>query len=142
MLCALSSNAVAGKNVRHDDADNTYSYSYDAKDGQITKAQSSTIMGPDPHQVDFYTRIKANPGASVGKRLRGSITLSLYGDRMKVYHGAFRLVVKPETGPASVLSKKRHIVLKPAHGRRKATIRFNFDSPSGDYTMKGRFKAP
>jgi hypothetical protein len=134
--------AAAAITKRYDRSDNMFSFHYDSGNGQITSALSGRRLTRNRDRVDFFTYVTEREGAAQGRRLRGRISLRLYGRRAVRYDGRFRLVVRDETGAVAFRdSRDVDFVLRPRRGRRTRVLRWAFDLPTGDYTAVGRFRA-
>ena len=122
--------------------DNTMSFQYDAETGTMPLATSSMRFKRD-QKFAFTGYVRERPGAAVGRRLVGLVSVKLTADRRVAFDGRFRLVVLDSDGNvAHRASRSTRIVLRDAPGRRGETLRFPaFDLESDTYTVFGRFRS-
>lgn len=127
--------------VRRDRTDNTYTFTYDAEEGEITLAASSRRITRDD-RVSFLLGVKSDKEAEVGERLIARISLHLTSRKATRYDGTFTLVVKNPDG--EVVHKQEEdasFILRPRSGEQRAELRLRFDLPSGDYESFARFRS-
>ena len=130
---------AAPSEVKQDRSDNTFYFTYDSANEEITNAVSSRMFVKGD-KVDFlvYVRETKNKNDSP---LRGKLTLRLLDDRAVRYDGVLNFIVKDSDGavayenPAPV-----DFVLRPKKGSRRAEIRYALNLDSGEYKVVGRFK--
>lgn len=143
LLVALAPGLVlAGPlDVDRDRTDNGYSFTYDAIEGEIGEAASSIRFDRrDP--VSFIIYVRENQRSDeVGKRLRTGLSVALSKDRAVRYDGTFWFEI---TDPAGTVihsdSREMRVVLRPKPGKRKESMSFVFDLPSGSYHATGFFE--
>ncbi|HEX2240195.1 MAG TPA: hypothetical protein VHJ82_03515 [Actinomycetota bacterium] len=142
LLVILSGSAHAAPiDVRRDRSDNTYTFTYNADDGEITLAASSRRITRND-RVSFLLGIRSDPEAEVGERLIARISLQLHSRKPLRYDGIFTLVVKTPEGDV-VLKQTREddYVLRPRDGERRAHFNMRFDLPSGEYEAHAKFRS-
>lgn len=143
LLVVLSSGlaGAAPTDVGGDRTDNTYTFTYDADEGEITLAASSRrITRNDP--VSFLVGVTSDAEAEAGQRLIARITLHLESKKAFRYDGTFTLVVKTPEGDVVLKRDRQEVfVLRPRNGERRAEFKIRFDLPSGDYETFARFRS-
>lgn len=133
--------AHAATDVQRDRTDNTYTFTYDADEGEITLAASSRRITRND-RVSFLVGLRSDPDAEVGERLTARISLQLHARKALRYDGTFSLVVRtPEGEPVLKQERREDFVLRPRDGQRRAEFRMNFDLPSGDYEAHAKFRS-
>lgn len=141
LLSLLGPHATAHPTtVDTDRTDNSMSFTYDADSGEMTTATWSrrTTRGDD--KVDFEVGIRESEDAGSG--LIGKLTLRLDGDHRTVYDGWFSLKVTTSDGDVAFHRQRPATIrLEPQPGRRRATLTFRIDVPSGSYKAAGSFKS-
>lgn len=127
--------------IRRDRTDNTYTFTYDAEEGEITLAASSRRIDRDD-RVSFLVGVRADKEAEEGDRLLARISLHLTSRKPVRYDGTFTLVVKDSDGEVvHTQEQDGHFVLRPSSGERRAELTVRFDLPSGDYESFARFRS-
>ena len=130
----------APREVGVDRSDNRIEFSYDGGSGSIDSQSTSTQSGINP-DVSFQVSVIEAEGTGPG--LLAKITLRLDTDRAQTYDGWFALHIDSEDGQTAFhRSRPRYVRLRPRPGCRRATIRYTFDLPSGDYKAVGTFQSP
>lgn len=130
--------AAASRTVGRDTADNGFSFSYDSEAGEITQATSSLRFAAQD-RVNYLTSVDTAATPSEGQRLVAKISLKLFTQRVTVYDGTFKVVIKAADGTRTVLSKVAKVTLRPEAGARNARLSFRTDLPSGDYDVTSRY---
>ncbi|MFN2526424.1 MAG: hypothetical protein ABR505_09210 [Actinomycetota bacterium] len=141
LLTVAGSAQASPVEIRRDRTDNTYTFTYDADEGEITLAASSRRIRRDD-RVSFLVGVKSDPDAEVGERLRARISLELSSRKAARYDGTFTLIVKNSDG--EVVHKQAEdasFFLRPRAGERRAELKLRFDLPSGDYESIARFRS-
>jgi hypothetical protein len=141
VLGALPAPASAAPyRMSRDRSDNTFYFSYDAKDGTMPVESSAAVL-KRRDRVRFYLYVRRRPGAPEGRRLAGVIRLRLVANRPVTYSGTFVVKVKEADGPLVLeRSRARRLTLRPSPGDRSARIGVRFDLKSGDYEAFARFR--
>ena len=128
---------AAPRVVGVDRSDNRVSFGYEADGGTITSETTTMQDGINP-DVDF--RVTIDEAEGTGSGLLARITLRLDADRAQTYDGWFSLHVEDADGETAFhRSRPRYVRLRPEPGSRRASIRYTFDLPSGDYKLVGMF---
>ena len=141
-LLVLSSDAFAGRRgVARDETDNHFTFTYDEESGEMEGVSSLPPIGRDD-DVSFLSGLRDRPRAPEGRRLRGSLTLQLVGNKRVVYDGSFSFQVRHAATQqiAYAATRDTRIVLRPRRGQRRARMRFPFEVPSGSYSIVGTFQ--
>ena len=127
---------IAFAAVSQDRADNSLTFVYEAEDDEITGAASS-VRHSRGDLVDFITTVADADGATP---LAGKITLRLIGRTPVTYNGTFTFVVTDADGnTAFTESQVKKFTLRPKVGKRTQRLRFGFDLPSGEYSVRAKF---
>jgi hypothetical protein len=140
ILQVLAGSAMARTTtVDEDTTDNRFAFEYDAGSGEIGSETSSER----PSQSDaVYFRVAVLETEDSGSGLLGRLTLRLDGDDHTVYDGWFDLQIESGSGDVAFYrTKPISVHLRPQPGQRRATLRFRFDLPTGEYTAAGSFEA-
>ncbi|MDQ3939884.1 MAG: hypothetical protein M3238_00850, partial [Actinomycetota bacterium] len=115
---------------------NALTFTYDAGANEITGAASS-IRHTRNDRVVFTTTVADRDAEPP---LVGTIRLRLIDDKPVTYDGTFTFVVVADGGETAVTSvKQKRQTLRPQPGKRGARLRFLFDVPSGDYSVRARY---
>lgn len=123
--------------VDQDRTDNSVSFEYDSSSGTIESATSSERASRNDI---VYFKVSVLETEDSGSGLLGKLTLRLDGDRHTVYDGWFELDIATGSGDTAYhRSMPVSVHLRPQPGQRRATLRFRFDLPSGDYEAGGSF---
>ena len=127
---------IAFAAVSQDRADNSLTFSYDADADEITGAASS-VRHSRGDLVDFITTVADREGEPP---LVGRITLRLIGSTPVTYNGTFTFVVTNADGDTAFSqSQVKKFTLRPKAGKRMKRLRYPFDLPSGDYSVRAKF---
>ena len=124
--------------MQRDRADNSMSFRYNAEADEISEATSSIrYRRGDP--VMMTTTVQ---DVDTDPPLRGTITLRLNGDRTVAYDGTFTFRLVDETGVvAHEASKDAAFSLRPRDGKRAKKLSYDFDLPTGTYSVFATFVA-
>jgi hypothetical protein len=134
----VEARAASASTVQKDRSDNKIGFTYGADTGTIG-SETSTARA-DSDGVNFHVGIEETEDSGSG--LLGKLTLRLDGDGSATYDGWFTLRVSDASGDVAFLrSRPATITLEPQPGRRRATLRFRFDLPTGNYTAIGKFRS-
>lgn len=126
--------------VDEDHSDNTFSFTYDAVEGEIESASSTRILRRRD-RVAFLLYVRERDGADTGERLNARIELELLGSRPRHYRGTFSFEVTDARGRVvHTGSKQANVILNPTDRQRTQVLRIPFDLPSGDFSATASFE--
>lgn len=130
------------KPVQADRSDNTYYFSYDAGEGEMTsEASSLQEKRNDPISHRIYVDTVAE--AEVGQRIKARVIFKLNGRDKRAFRGDVAVEVRDAAAQIVYRSaRKVAFVLRPKKGERNKRFIFRFDLPSGDYSATSDFDAP
>lgn len=128
--------------VKSDRSDNTFYFSYDATQGEITSAASS-LQEPRRNPISQHIYVDAVPGAEVGRRLKATVKFKLNAKEKRRFKGSLTLEIRNgATQLVHLQVKEVDFVLRPKPGARRAKVVFRFDLDTGDYSAVSIFDAP
>ena len=129
--------ALAATTKNRDRTDNSFSFTYDAEQRRMLRAESSIRYDFDD-DVEFTVTVKELEGQE--PPLLGRIWFRLLVKKPVAYQGQVRFRVIDAPGDVTFeATREVSFVLKPEEGQRTHRMRFPFEVPTGDYTVTVKF---